>query len=154
MCYTDNMEVLHKQHDKSQLNKIRTKDWNQSIKIIIEKTTWGLSRLKEICSEFDNMQWQIIAIQGNKESQGDEIEDEEFEDRYLRLKIQLKKMARNMPKNAKQSACITEWRHAYARIAATNWSHTAAQKIARVAQITSQKWGCPLSNFLHGRTEE
>lgn len=39
----------------------------------------------------------LIAIQVDEASCDDEAEDEEFEDRYLRLKIQLKRMVRNVP---------------------------------------------------------
>lgn len=55
------------------------------------------SKLEEIHSKFDDVQRQIIAIQVDEASCDDEAEDEEFEDRYLRLKIQLKRMVRNVP---------------------------------------------------------
>jgi len=51
------------------------------------------ARLEEIRCEYDDVNQRIIAIQGDEASQDDEREEEEFEDRYLKLRIQLKRLA-------------------------------------------------------------
>lgn len=96
------MEVLRRQRGtvKAKLTRLERKveaDQQPEMQPSREQTEVYTSRLEEIRNEFDDVQRRIIAIQVDEASCDDEAEDEEFEDRYLRLKIQLKRMIRNVP---------------------------------------------------------
>lgn len=99
---TGNMEILRKQRGtvKAKLTRLERKvenDQRPEAQVSREQIEVYTSRLEEIRGEFDDVQRQIVAIQVDERSDTDEAEDEEFEDRYLRLKIQLKQMVRNVP---------------------------------------------------------
>lgn len=95
------MEGLRRQRGtaKAKLTRLERKITGKQseIQLVREQIEVYVSRLEEIRSEFDEVHKKIVAIQDNETASDDEIEDEEFENRYLSLKIQLKQIIKNIP---------------------------------------------------------